>query len=215
MNWHRKFIESQATPETQTQQLESIQLSNGEVIASPASLLVYRNSPKLDDSELIGVFAGAEQARRLVELYNPSILNDVLKIVSDGGPYGKYVPAETESFMAEIHKTDPYAQLSSGPIIHVNISRIVSEASSKAMSNPSGLGWYALAVLETAETIVHESTHAAGADEGGAQAAERQFRDWAQNELQNPYSEVYRLLIGVANDAKQYNQYVQANPNEQ
>jgi hypothetical protein len=211
--WYKKYIESQV--ESPVQQVESIQLSNGEVIPSPTSLLIYRNSPRLDDSEIIGVFAGAEQARRLVEIYDPSIIKDVLKIVSDGGPYGKYVPGETEAFMAEIRKVEPYSQMSSGPIIHVNISRIVSEATSKAQSNPDGLGWYALAVLETAETIVHESTHAGGADEGGAQAAEKRFRDWAQNELQNPYSEVHRLLIGVANQAKQYNQFVQQNPNEQ
>jgi hypothetical protein len=121
--------------------------------------------------------------KKIVQLYKPDLLKHISQIQDlPTGPYGQY-----ETGHADTAGMEP---------IFINRQRIHNELEMPAVAGPGGHPYDPVQeAMEDADTIVHEATHeiehtqheqgmGSETTEAGPMAAEQQFQNWIQNNLQ-------------------------------
>ena len=170
---------------------------------------------EVDETEIDRLYDKAHISVELVREYKPDLLNNISTIANlASGAYGLYNSGENKKvlptnakFIFDQKHIDPNTidllpksvikqqfpeidekRIKESDTIHVNINRIVKE---------SKTDWDA--VLQIAATIIHESTHEMEREETGQtsevgpQRAEREFMNWAKQNMkriQDKYPEL-------------------------
>jgi len=174
-----------------------------------------KQDAEVDESEIDRLYDKAHISVELVREYKPELLNNISTIANlASGAYGLYNSGENKKvlptnakFIFDQKHIDPNTidllpksvikqqfpeidekRIKESDTIHVNINRIVKE---------SKTDWDA--VLQIAATIIHESTHEMEREETGQtsevgpQRAEREFMNWAKQNMkriQDKYPEL-------------------------
>lgn len=164
-----------------------------------------KQDAEVDETEIDRLYDKAHISVELVREYKPELLNNVSTIANlASGAYGLYNSGENKKvlptnakFIFDKKHIDPKAvdllpksvikqqfpeidekQIKESDTIHVNINRIVKESKTDLD-----------AVLQIASTIVHECTHEMEREETGQtsevgpQRAEREFMNWAKQNI--------------------------------
>ena len=174
-----------------------------------------KQDTEVDETEIDRLYDKAHISVELVREYKPDLLNNISTIANlASGAYGLYNSGENKKvlptnakFIFDKKNIDPNTidllpksvikqqfpeidekRIKESDTIHVNINRIVKE---------SKTDWDA--VLQIAATIIHESTHEMEREETGQtsevgpQRAEREFMNWARQNMkriQDKYPEL-------------------------
>ena len=164
-----------------------------------------KQDTEVDEAEIDRLYDKAHISVELVREYKPELLNNVSTIANlASGAYGLYNSGENKKvlppnakFIFDQKHIDPKnidllpksvikqqypeideKQIKESDTIHVNINRIVKESKTDLD-----------AVLQIAATIVHECTHEMEREETGQtsevgpQKAEREFMNWAKQNM--------------------------------
>jgi len=165
-----------------------------------------QSQKNIDEKQIDALYDKAHIAVELVRWYKPELLENIASIANlASGAYGVYNSGENRKLLPKPieqrmlyygkvnrHNLDmipkstlrkyfpdvPEDQIQDSDTIHINIRRIVNEFQGDLER-----------VLEIAATIVHETTHEIEREtqgwtsEAGPQAAEKEFMNWAKNNM--------------------------------